>query len=507
MSPKQFEAAGAAFNRKEEQNASTKEINLHCEAIDEQTARYTTGPPIEIDEATNKRLFWKINRRILAIQLVTYFCQSLDKGTLNFASIMGIKKDAHLVGQQYQWLGTILYIGILCGEYPQNFLLQKLPLAKMLSVNVFIWGAVVACSAASTNFASLMTVRFLLGFFESCVQPAMMLLTSMWYTREEQSLLNSLWYCMSGVQLMVGGLLAFGVSHFTNGTIKNWQLLFLILGLATCVWAFCIAWFLPDSPMSAKCYSEEEKRLIIERVRHNETGIKNKKYKKYQVVETFKDPFVWCCVMLITVANLVIGGLGVFSNLIIREFGFSLLQTQLLNIAQGAWLIIVMIGSAQACQKSGQSCFMMVLWTIPAIAGTIVILIVKPNPTNSGGMLIAFYCTQFFCAQGNMIISLITRNIAGQTKKGTTMTLVFIGWSVGNLIAPQIFQEKDAPRYLPGFLVHIVVYGVYIGLVVLTRVVLMAKNRRKDAVVSDISHELAFQDLTDIENPNFRYVY
>jgi MFS family permease len=50
----------------------------------------------------------------------------------------------------------------------------------MLSVNVFIWGAVVACSAASTNFASLMTVRFLLGFFESCVQPAMMLL---WVSR------------------------------------------------------------------------------------------------------------------------------------------------------------------------------------------------------------------------------------------------------------------------------------------------------------------------------------
>jgi hypothetical protein len=37
------------------------------------------------------------------------------------------------------------------------------------------------------------------------------------------------------------------------------------------------------------------------------------------------------------------------------------LQTQLLNIAQGAWLIIVMIGSAQACQKSGQSCLMMIV--------------------------------------------------------------------------------------------------------------------------------------------------
>lgn len=67
------------------------------------------------------------------------------------------------------------------------------------------------------------------------------------------------------------------------------------------------------------------------------------------------------------------------------------------------------------------------LWTIPAIVGTTVILVVAPNTSNAGGMLIAFYCTQFFLAQGNMIISLVTRNIAGQTKKGITMTLVFVG--------------------------------------------------------------------------------
>lgn len=122
-------------------------------------------------------------------------------------------------------------------------------------------------------------------------------------------------------------------------------------------------------------------------------------------------------------------------------------------------------------------------------------------------MLIAFYCTQFFLAQGNMIISLITRNIAGQTKKGIVMTMVFIGWAIGNLIAPQIFQEKDAPRYLPGFLVHIVIYGVYILLVIFTRIILMARNRRKNQATTEINHDLAFQDLTDTENPNFRYVY
>lgn len=135
--------------------------------------------------------------------LGTYFCQSLDKGTLNFSSIMNIKEDANLVGNQYNWLGTILYMGVLVGEYPTNFLLQKLPVAKYLAVNIFCWGAVVACSAATHNFASLMAVRFLLGMFESCVQPAFIIMTSMWYTTQEQVLLTSLWYCMQGVVLMV----------------------------------------------------------------------------------------------------------------------------------------------------------------------------------------------------------------------------------------------------------------------------------------------------------------
>jgi uncharacterized membrane protein YeaQ/YmgE (transglycosylase-associated protein family) len=111
-----------------------------------------------------------------------------------------------------------------------------------------------------------------------------------------------------------------------------------------------------------------------------------------------------------------------------------------------------------------------------------------------------------------MIISLITRNIAGQTKKGITMTMTFIGWSTGNMIAPQIFRSSDAPGYICGFVAHLCVYGAYIVLVVVTRLLLMKRNRdkRRAAGAEDkgaVSHELAFSDLTDQENPNFRYVY
>lgn len=84
------------------------------------------------------------------------------------------------------------------------------------------------------------------------------------------------------------------------------------------------------------------------------------------------------------------------------------------------------------------------------------------------------------------------------------------------MVAPQIFRQSDAPRYIKGFVAHLVIYGVYLVLVVATRLLLLRRNmlKRQAAVGATgsseqdlVSHDLAFQDLTDIENPNFRYVY
>jgi hypothetical protein len=42
--------------------------------------------------------------------------------------------------------------------------------------------------------------------------------------------------------------------------------------------------------MRAKCFSEEDKRLMVERVRDNQTGIQNKTFRKEQVIEALCDP-------------------------------------------------------------------------------------------------------------------------------------------------------------------------------------------------------------------------
>jgi hypothetical protein len=68
--------------------------------VEGEVAKYASDVKVVIDAATNSRLRRLIDRRVLAIMIFTYFLQALDKGTLSFASIMGIQKDAGLHGQQ-----------------------------------------------------------------------------------------------------------------------------------------------------------------------------------------------------------------------------------------------------------------------------------------------------------------------------------------------------------------------------------------------------------------------
>lgn len=173
--------------------ADVEDKNAHSR-MDREVAEYAGIERIEIDEATDRRLKKMIDKRILAIMVVTYFMQALDKGTISFVAIMNFNKDNGFVGQQvsaypsinvcsgliicckFSWLTTCIYIAVLICEYPTNLIIQRVPIAKYLSFNIICWGIVLMCHAACHNFAGLVVVRTLLGMFETCCQPTFVVL-------------------------------------------------------------------------------------------------------------------------------------------------------------------------------------------------------------------------------------------------------------------------------------------------------------------------------------------
>lgn len=88
---------------------------------------------------------------------------------------------------------TSIYIAVLFVEYPTNWIIQRVPIAKYLGANIVLWGAVLALHSACHNFAGLVTVRILLGIFEAVCQPSFVLLSSMWYKRDEQAATVTYW--------------------------------------------------------------------------------------------------------------------------------------------------------------------------------------------------------------------------------------------------------------------------------------------------------------------------
>jgi MFS family permease len=85
-----------------------------------------------------------------------------------------------LKGQQYSWVSSVFYFGYFFWEYPTTYLIARIPVAKYLAANTFVWGLVVAFTAVCTNYGGLITVRFLLGVAEATITPAFMFITSTW---------------------------------------------------------------------------------------------------------------------------------------------------------------------------------------------------------------------------------------------------------------------------------------------------------------------------------------
>lgn len=65
---------------------------------------------LETDEVRYKQLLRKIDWHLMPLMCIIYGIQFLDKTTLSYASVMGIKKDTHLQGNEYALLGTMFYV-------------------------------------------------------------------------------------------------------------------------------------------------------------------------------------------------------------------------------------------------------------------------------------------------------------------------------------------------------------------------------------------------------------
>lgn len=167
---------------------------------------------------------------------------------------------------------------------------------------------------------------------------------------------------------------------------------------------------------------------------------------------------------------------------------------------------------------------------------TIIMTVQNTDKSTRVGLFLSYMLVTSVWVVQVLNVSMITRNIAGQTKKSVVVAAHFISWAAGNAggqfcpfslffveadvlnAGPQVFLSWNKPRYFIAFSVHMGCYIVMIFTIAFLRFYLARQNAVKDRLraelrdagtlgVIDEKMVHAFDDLTDKENMNFRYVY
>ncbi|KAI9717400.1 MAG: hypothetical protein M1812_004752 [Candelaria pacifica] len=324
-----------------------------------------------------------------------------------------------------------------------------------------MWGLVLCCMAAVKNYSGALAVRFMLGVFEAAVTPGFALFTSQWYTKKEQGTRTGIWFSFNGFAQVFGGLVAYGIAkgaRLHGSTIAPWKIVFLVTGLLTASLGVVFFFVMPDNQLNARWLNLIDRRLAVERIRINQQGVGNKHWKRHQFIEALTDPLTWAFTFYALVADIPNGGITNFFSQLIVSFGYTQEESLLYGTPGGAVEVVALIVCGFLGDRYGHRILISISGLILSVLG--MLLIVALPLSNDGGRLAGYYLTQASPTGFVALLSLISTNVAGYTKKTTVAAMYLIAYCVGNIIGPQVFRPKDAPRYKPAEITIICCWGI-----------------------------------------------
>ncbi|KAL8801890.1 MAG: hypothetical protein Q9182_004179 [Xanthomendoza sp. 2 TL-2023] len=485
---------------------------------------------LQLDKEVERRVVRKIDLFLIPLMWIGYGLVYYDKypdlltldhqAILGSAVLFGVTNDLHLSvvdrsttppttsTQRLSWATSLFYFGMLAGLYPLTFLLQRFNMGRVLGAVVILWGLVAMLTATVTSWQGLFAQRFFLGFVESIIPTGFMCIVSGYYTQEEQALRQSWWFSSTGGWTIIGGALNYGFAQITGGALKRWQYIYLLAGALTVLFGVVCFW-IPNSAVDAWFLTAEERVVAVERLRKGQTGVRCQMVKREQLKEAVLDVKVWLVAFMMAGAYTVNGAVSGFGPLIVSTFGYTTLDSILLQFPLGGIvLVFILLTGYLSSRIANIRLLLLIICCLPVIAGCAMIwksTWSRRAPTPVAGYTII----GFFGPVVSLIISVGMANVAGATKKSFMAGTIFVAYCVGNIVGPQLIKTQTLRRHYPELWLGLIIcYSIVIILALILHHHLRTENKKRNALPRDEAErdKLAFNDLTDQENRYFRYV-
>lgn len=163
-----------------------------------------------------------------------YILNYIDRNNVPAARSHGLEEDLQLnVGQRYETVLSILYVGYILMQIPSNGVIAIINRPSLyIGAAMAIWGTISVLTGITENYVGALLTRFFLGFIEAAFLPGAMFLLSKWYKKDELGVRMTLLYCGNLISNAFGNLIAAGIVGGMEGKLghRAWRWLFYIEG-------------------------------------------------------------------------------------------------------------------------------------------------------------------------------------------------------------------------------------------------------------------------------------
>lgn len=189
---------------------------------------------------------------LMPAAFVTYSLAYLDRANYGFGAAAGMAQSLHIDNARSAFLGSLFFLGYFLFQIPGAAYAQRKSATRLVFFALLCWGALAALTGVIREFWLLALDRLLLGVAESAIFPAMLILLTHWFTREERARANAV--------LMLGNpVTVLWMSAATGFLIRalGWQMAFVLEGVPSILWAFVWLLVVRDHPRQAKWFDKD----------------------------------------------------------------------------------------------------------------------------------------------------------------------------------------------------------------------------------------------------------
>ncbi|PWN36538.1 MFS general substrate transporter [Meira miltonrushii] len=472
-------------------------------------------------KASRKALL-KTDFVIMPLMALVVMLQYLDKAIFSYAALLGLVTDLRITMGQYSFAASIYYIGMISGLPLWTFVLQRVSADLSTGATVTLWGMITMTHAATHNYSGILAVRFFLGFLESSVTPALVLITSMFYTPRETISRTAIWYAFNGVALILGGGLSYGLlsnPSVIKSSLAIWRQLYLILGGITIFVGLMLLAFMPNTPNRTRLYSPIERKAVLIKESNDESGVpvahtpyvkKTRKIAWYQWIEAVCDVRLYLFFCGLLVGSIPNGGVTAYSTQLLSGFGFSQAETLLVSIAPGGGQIVSVLLFIITALLTKSRILGANLLLFIAIAGSTMMYV---STTGRTAKTVGYVLLNFGSPAVVALYSFIGSAVLGHDKRVIFTIVSQLAYALGNIIGPLVFLESEtllnyptAKKVIIGSLAGAAFTLFCIGIIHAAWNYKRNLNR-DDSELEQQTQGQTGQDLSDFKREDFRYVY